>query len=661
MQYNTRCAVAAERWTCRAPRARAKSEVAIALPSPRVAPRHLSAGEMGWLFEPDNDRIRRLVAPTTVAALAGCALAMSSAVDAAHVRWTSASFSRGLLAALGGPSFFDAVLGGRWQTYPLHAPNGLPEWVGAMTLDDAEFVLSAFPERASLAHGADGTPPGVALVANSINATEEVAQLAAAGRPLTVKAARRGYEAGGTLLFNEAHKYWPAVAAMAAGSEDLLRQHVGVNVYFTPASSRGFVPHWDAQEVIVLQLGGAKTWRVFKPQHGVGPHALPNEKPRTWKDLLPDDAEPDLEVTLRGGDVLYVPQGWVHYCVTAGEASAHATISVNNADHRWGEMLRFVVDPEASTVPPRMLPVPAISERFAEGLNSVHRHVTARSLLLGTLRQLEQGRDDFAAQLRSTPWPAAAWFVETPHTGGPVESGLEGVFASLLRSWAAAVASSDEVLVSAGRSALLEARQSWLADEFSLSASSLDALRNLLSLLCDAARGSFTRFVAHMHLRFVAGAVMPVAVDGLSTVGCIPTGGTDDPAKLLGVPLCRRAGLHAASFSPPGSGAVVVMMAGDPSDTMQFPVAAEALVNALVAPAPVLWGPDAAVGEIDGNGNALLGHGGSCVGRPVSLDDVAAATGMQPRAAAAIAMVMLRHGVLSIADPSCYESSIVTI
>jgi ribosomal protein L16 Arg81 hydroxylase len=40
---------------------------------------------------------------------------------------------------------------------------------------------------------------------------------------------------------------------------------VGSNVYYTPADSQGFAPHFDDVDVFVLQIEGKKHWKLYTP------------------------------------------------------------------------------------------------------------------------------------------------------------------------------------------------------------------------------------------------------------------------------------------------------------------------------------------------------------------------------------------------------------
>lgn len=100
---------------------------------------------------------------------------------------------------------------------------------------------------------------------------------------------------------------------------------VGTNVYLTPPNSQGFAPHYDDIEAFVLQLEGAKHWKVYAPR-------TPQEHlPRVSSHNFTQDelGKPILDVKLEPGDMLYFPRGYIHQAVTVeGKHSLHLTTSV---------------------------------------------------------------------------------------------------------------------------------------------------------------------------------------------------------------------------------------------------------------------------------------------------------------------------------------------
>lgn len=103
-----------------------------------------------------------------------------------------------------------------------------------------------------------------------------------------------------------------------------------VNAYVTPASSRGFDPHYDTHDVFVIQISGAKHWRIHEPVHR---HPLADQPWTDHRDAVAERsrAEPAIDAVFEPGDVLYLPRGWIHSATALGGTSIHLTIGVHAA------------------------------------------------------------------------------------------------------------------------------------------------------------------------------------------------------------------------------------------------------------------------------------------------------------------------------------------
>ena len=125
---------------------------------------------------------------------------------------------------------------------------------------------------------------------------------------------------------------------MLSSLEELFGCMAGANAYLTPKGSQGFAPHWDDIDALVLQLEGAKTWKVYAPRST--DEALPRF---SSPNLEQDELGPLLgEVTLQPGDLLYLPRGYVHQAKAAQVDSLHVTASLAR-QHTWRDLLEFGV------------------------------------------------------------------------------------------------------------------------------------------------------------------------------------------------------------------------------------------------------------------------------------------------------------------------------
>ncbi|MEN0085461.1 MAG: cupin domain-containing protein [Leifsonia sp.] len=132
---------------------------------------------------------------------------------------------------------------------------------------------------------------------------------------------------GATLVLQGLHRTWPPIAEFSRRLAEELGHPAQVNAYITPASSRGFDPHYDVHDVFVLQIAGEKHWRIHEPVH-VDPL-----RDQPWSDHRAEVAaraqeRPTIDETFRPGDALYLPRGWIHSAEALGGVSVHLTIGV---------------------------------------------------------------------------------------------------------------------------------------------------------------------------------------------------------------------------------------------------------------------------------------------------------------------------------------------
>ena len=110
---------------------------------------------------------------------------------------------------------------------------------------------------------------------------------------------------GATIVMPGLQDLHPPVRPLADALDEALGGYAGVNLYASWTATRGFSTHWDDHDVFVLQVTGAKRWRLYG---------------ETRRFPLPRDAEPTVDPpretvwsgVLRAGDVFYIPRGWWH-------------------------------------------------------------------------------------------------------------------------------------------------------------------------------------------------------------------------------------------------------------------------------------------------------------------------------------------------------------
>jgi ribosomal protein L16 Arg81 hydroxylase len=131
----------------------------------------------------------------------------------------------------------------------------------------------------------------------------------------------RELRAGTMLVVDAADEASPEIRRLAETLERKLGEHVLANAYAGWGKTRGFSPHCDAHDVLVLQISGRKSWRVFPAARpypltaDVRPNAAPPRRP-LWRGVL------------NSGDALYIPRGWWHDAAPVGEPTLHVTFTI---------------------------------------------------------------------------------------------------------------------------------------------------------------------------------------------------------------------------------------------------------------------------------------------------------------------------------------------
>ena len=139
---------------------------------------------------------------------------------------------------------------------------------------------------------------------------------------------------GCSIVNNHADLLSPPLAALCL---DLQKSfpHAYVNTYLTPPNAAAVNAHADDRDVFVLQVLGEKQWKVYSEV----PIPYPSTEEQVGKNNLavPESVlqkKPLFDITLKQGDVLYMPRGFVHEaCTSSSEPSFHATVAL--ATHDW--------------------------------------------------------------------------------------------------------------------------------------------------------------------------------------------------------------------------------------------------------------------------------------------------------------------------------------
>ncbi|MEZ5321823.1 MAG: cupin domain-containing protein [Microthrixaceae bacterium] len=154
----------------------------------------------------------------------------------------------------------------------------------------------------------------------------------------------RRYRDGATVSLQGLQHTDPELARLANNLALELDHRTQVNAYLSPSNARGLDLHLDFHDVFVVQVRGVKRWRVWDPLPDVR-HPVKGLH-RATGPTLDELGDPSLDLTMRPGDRLYLPRGFLHAAETIDVASEHLTVGL--VPLRWDRVLHRCIDAEVA-------------------------------------------------------------------------------------------------------------------------------------------------------------------------------------------------------------------------------------------------------------------------------------------------------------------------
>src|SRR3954470_6466439 len=160
------------------------------------------------------------------------------------------------------------------------------------------------------------------------------------------------YLDGATIILPQFHESIFKLGEFCRAVEEIFSCHVQTNIYLTPSGNQGFPIHYDNHDVFVMQVSGAKAWRLY---------GSPVETPFRGERFEVGRHEPGevtQEFTLNPGDCVYVPRGMMHDAQNVGEdPSLHITVGL--ITKTWADLLLESISELALTSPEFRRSLPA--------------------------------------------------------------------------------------------------------------------------------------------------------------------------------------------------------------------------------------------------------------------------------------------------------------
>jgi ribosomal protein L16 Arg81 hydroxylase len=155
----------------------------------------------------------------------------------------------------------------------------------------------------------------------------------------TLTEVSQAFTHGRTIRVNRAQRFSHQLTLLCEALEEEFSCSVNLNLYCSPAQSRGLARHYDRHDVFVLQLGGRKTWRIYDSPVVAPLEYVPPLRGEPLEDAIRFRLQPTSEsaegravqlleeFTLGAGDMCYVPRGYLHEA-QAESVSYHITVGV---------------------------------------------------------------------------------------------------------------------------------------------------------------------------------------------------------------------------------------------------------------------------------------------------------------------------------------------
>ncbi|MBT9314457.1 cupin [Leptothoe spongobia TAU-MAC 1115] len=130
-------------------------------------------------------------------------------------------------------------------------------------------------------------------------------------------------QTGASLVLSHVDNRIPELTDLVwAIQQEMGHSAVHANIYCSWPSQQGFHKHFDAHEVLVMQIEGQKEWFVFEDTHKY-PFREENSDNYT-----PPNGEPYIHHVLNPGDLLYIPRGHWHCAIAREQPSLHVTLGI---------------------------------------------------------------------------------------------------------------------------------------------------------------------------------------------------------------------------------------------------------------------------------------------------------------------------------------------
>lgn len=254
-----------------------------------------------------------------------------------------------------------------WRLMPGNDPG---RYAGLLSIADIDAFLRTDAARTPRVSMADGGRKGSAALPLDDYIEE-------GGDRVDLPALFACHDAGASLVIAQFHELHPPLARFCRGLEKAFLHGVQANIYLTPPGAQGFRVHFDTHDVLVLQVSGRKSWRVWDAI----PYAAPTRH-TPWSNDFASDGDPH-ELVMAPGDALYLPRGVLHEAMVQAGSEPSLHVTVGFLEPGLGEMLRNLIAELEAEEPALRAALPTWRLAEPQGMQAVQTRLSAALAALG--------------------------------------------------------------------------------------------------------------------------------------------------------------------------------------------------------------------------------------------------------------------------------------
>lgn len=203
---------------------------------------------------------------------------------------------------------------GYWENQVLHIQREDPHYYkNLFSIEDLDLLLEYNRPRGNSIRVVKNQQPLNPTIYENTDGSLNLNQLYAA------------YSDGNTIVINEIQRFWDPIKKLIENIRQHLGHHAVANLYLTPENEKALSPHYDTHDVFALQISGEKHWIVYDDTYYKTP-LMHSFQPIFQREQLTGARE----ITLKAGDVLYMPRGVPHEAYTQDQSSMHITIGIHS-------------------------------------------------------------------------------------------------------------------------------------------------------------------------------------------------------------------------------------------------------------------------------------------------------------------------------------------